>query len=77
VYDHQEDPQEARNLVQDGKAKVDLMMALNATLNGRIDEEVGVDDGVAPAADLTICRPGAVGGSAASLAVRTLIRMQG
>jgi hypothetical protein len=45
VYDHREDPQEARNLVQDGKAKADLMMALNATLNGRIDEEVGVDDG--------------------------------
>jgi arylsulfatase A-like enzyme len=45
VYDHQEDPQEARNLAQDGKAKADLMMALNATLNGRIDEEVGVDDG--------------------------------
>ena len=45
MYDHQEDPQEARNLAQDGKAKADLMMALNATLNGRIDEEVGVDNG--------------------------------
>jgi arylsulfatase A-like enzyme len=41
VYDHQEDPQETRNLAQDGKAKAELMMALNATLNGRIDEEIG------------------------------------
>jgi arylsulfatase A-like enzyme len=45
VYDLQEDPEEMRNLAQDGKAKSDLIMALNETLNGRIDEEVGVDDG--------------------------------
>jgi hypothetical protein len=45
VYGHQEDPEETRNLAQDGKAKAELMMALNATLNGRIDEEVGADDG--------------------------------
>jgi hypothetical protein len=44
VYDLQEDPQETNNLAQDGRAK-DLMMALNASLNTRIDEEVGVDDG--------------------------------
>jgi hypothetical protein len=31
------------DLAQDGKT--DLIMALNETLNGRIDEEVGVDDG--------------------------------
>jgi arylsulfatase A-like enzyme len=45
VYDLQEDPVEARNLARDGKAKAELMMSLNETLNGRIDEEVGVDDG--------------------------------
>jgi len=44
VYDLQEDPQEMRNLAQDGRAN-DLIMALNATLNARIDEEVGADDG--------------------------------
>jgi arylsulfatase A-like enzyme len=45
VYDLQEDPVEARNLARDGKAKAELMMSLNETLNGRIDEEVGMDDG--------------------------------
>ncbi len=29
----------------DGKANADLIMALNETLNERIDDEVGVDDG--------------------------------
>ena len=43
VYDPQDDPQEMRNLAQDGKAK-DLIMALNAKLTARINEEVGVDD---------------------------------
>lgn len=43
VYDLQEDPEEMRNLAQDGRAK-DLIMALNAKLNARIDEEVGIDD---------------------------------
>jgi arylsulfatase A-like enzyme len=45
VYDLQEDPEETRNLAQDGTAKGDLIMALNDKLNARIDEEVGVDDG--------------------------------
>jgi arylsulfatase A-like enzyme len=45
VYDLQEDPVEARNLARDGKAKAELTMSLNETLNGRIDEEVGADDG--------------------------------
>ncbi|MGC1180493.1 MAG: sulfatase-like hydrolase/transferase [Methyloceanibacter sp.] len=45
VYDLEEDPEETRNLAQDGKAKGVLIMALNDTLNARIDEEVGVDDG--------------------------------
>ena len=45
VYDLQQDPQETRNLALDGKAKGELIMALNSTLNARIDEEVGEDDG--------------------------------
>jgi arylsulfatase A-like enzyme len=45
IYDLQEDPEETRNLALDGKAKAELMMALNQALNERIDEEVGVDDG--------------------------------
>jgi arylsulfatase A-like enzyme len=45
VYDLQEDPDETRNLAQDGAAKSDLLMALNDKLNARIDEEVGDDDG--------------------------------
>jgi arylsulfatase A-like enzyme len=45
VYDLQEDPQETRNLAQDGTAKGELMMALNDKLNARIDEEVGDDNG--------------------------------
>jgi hypothetical protein len=44
VYDLQDDPQEMRNLAQDTRAK-ELLMALNAKLNARISEEVGVDDG--------------------------------
>jgi arylsulfatase A-like enzyme len=44
VFDLQEDPLETRNLAQDGGPK-DLIMSLNAKLNARIDEEVGVDDG--------------------------------
>src|SRR5215510_5407105 len=44
AYDLQEDPQEIHNVAQDSRAK-DLIMALNASLNTRIDEEVGVDDG--------------------------------
>lgn len=45
VCDLREDPEETRNLALDGKAKAELMMALNEVLNARIDEEVGVDDG--------------------------------
>ena len=45
VYDLQEDPEETRNLAQDGAAKGELIMALNAKLNARIDEEVGDDNG--------------------------------
>ena len=45
VYDLQEDPEETRNLAQDGTAKGDLFLALNEKLNARIDEEVGDDDG--------------------------------
>jgi len=45
VYDLQEDPEETRNLAQDGTAKGELMMALNDKLNARIDEEVGDDNG--------------------------------
>jgi arylsulfatase A-like enzyme len=44
AYDLQEDPQEIHNLAQDSRAK-DLIMALNASLNTRIDEEVGEDNG--------------------------------
>src|SRR5215468_8647535 len=44
AYDLQEDPQEIHNLAQDSRVK-DLIMALNASLNARMDEEVGVDDG--------------------------------
>jgi len=44
VYDLQEDPEETRNLAQDGSAKGELMMALNDKLNARIDEEVGDDN---------------------------------
>jgi len=45
VYDLQEDPEETRNLAQNGAAKGELMMALNDKLNARIDEEVGDDNG--------------------------------
>jgi hypothetical protein len=34
VYDHQEDPDETRNPAPDGKAKAELMMALNENLMG-------------------------------------------
>ena len=44
VYDLQEDPEETRNLAQEGSAKGELMMALNDKLNARIDEEVGDDN---------------------------------
>jgi len=43
VYDLQEDPQEMHNLAQESRVG-DLIMGLNAKLNDRIDDEVGVDD---------------------------------
>jgi arylsulfatase A-like enzyme len=45
VYDLHEDPEETRNLAQDGTARGELITALNAKLNARIDEEVGDDNG--------------------------------
>lgn len=45
LYDLQNDPDETDNLAMDPRANGDLIMAMNAKLNGRIAEEVGVDDG--------------------------------
>jgi arylsulfatase A-like enzyme len=45
VFDLQQDPEETRNLAQDGTARGELIMALNDKLNARIDEEVGEDNG--------------------------------
>jgi arylsulfatase A-like enzyme len=45
VFDLQEDPEETRNLAQDGTVRAQLIMALNDKLNARIDEEVGEDNG--------------------------------
>jgi arylsulfatase A-like enzyme len=45
IYDLQEDPEETRNLAQDGAARGELTMALNDKLNARVDQEVGDDDG--------------------------------
>lgn len=45
LYDLQADPEEVNNLARDPKKNADLVMALNAELNRRIAEEVGVDDG--------------------------------
>ncbi|UJX46354.1 arylsulfatase [Xanthobacter sp. YC-JY1] len=45
VYDLQSDPDEVNNLAMKGRASSDLIMELNAKLNGLIAAEVGVDDG--------------------------------
>ncbi len=45
LYDLQNDPDELRNLAADVRANGELIMALNAKLTARIDEEVGADDG--------------------------------
>ncbi len=45
LYDLQNDPDETNNLAMDTKANGDLIMSMNAKLNGRIAQEVGVDDG--------------------------------
>jgi hypothetical protein len=45
LYDLEGDPEEINNLAMDRQRHGDLVMAMNAKLNARIDEEVGVDDG--------------------------------
>jgi arylsulfatase A-like enzyme len=45
LYDLQSDPDETVNLAADPKANGDLILAMNAKLNGRIAAEVGRDDG--------------------------------
>lgn len=45
LYDLQSDPDETVNLAMDPKTHGDLIMSMNAKLNGRIAEEVGLDDG--------------------------------
>ncbi|WP_211867020.1 sulfatase-like hydrolase/transferase [Neoroseomonas terrae] len=45
VYDLQNDPQEVNNLASGGRVNRDLLMSMNAKLNGLIAQEVGVDDG--------------------------------
>jgi arylsulfatase A-like enzyme len=45
LYDLQEDSEEVHNLAADPKANRDLVMAMNAKLNGRLADEVGDDNG--------------------------------
>jgi arylsulfatase A-like enzyme len=45
LYDLQEDAEEVHNLAADPKANGDLIMAMNAKLNGRLADEVGDDNG--------------------------------
>ena len=45
LYDLHADPFETRNLAHGGAPPRDLIMAMNATMNARIAEEVGDDDG--------------------------------
>jgi arylsulfatase A-like enzyme len=45
LYDLVADPEETRNLAAGPAADKALIMAMNAKLNGRLAEEVGVDDG--------------------------------
>jgi arylsulfatase A-like enzyme len=45
LYDLQEDTEEVHNLAADPEINGDLMMAMNAKLNGRIADEVGDDNG--------------------------------
>lgn len=44
LYDLQTDPNEMNNLATDRKAHGDLILAMNAKMNARIDHEVGVDN---------------------------------
>jgi len=45
LYDPQADPFETNNLAHAGLPSRDLIMAMNATMNARIAEEVGDEDG--------------------------------
>lgn len=45
LYDLKNDPDETVNLAMDTKTHRDLIMSMNTKLNGRIAEEVGIDDG--------------------------------
>jgi choline-sulfatase len=45
LYDLQSDPDEVDNFALDRSRFGDLVLAMNAVLNDRIDEEVGIDDG--------------------------------
>jgi hypothetical protein len=45
LYDLQEDSEEVDNLATNPKSNGDLLMAMNAKLNGRIADEVGDDNG--------------------------------
>jgi arylsulfatase A-like enzyme len=45
LYDLAEDPEETNNLAAESSPDKALIMAMNAKLNGRLAEEVGVDDG--------------------------------
>jgi arylsulfatase A-like enzyme len=45
LYDIQEDAEEVHNLAADQKVNGELIMAMNAKLNGRIADEVGDDNG--------------------------------
>jgi arylsulfatase A-like enzyme len=45
LYDLQEDAEEIYNLAADPKSNGELIMAMNAKLNGRIADEVGDDNG--------------------------------
>jgi hypothetical protein len=45
LYDLQEDAEEVHNLAAGPDAGRDLVMAMNAKLNGRIAKEVGDDNG--------------------------------
>jgi len=45
LYDLQSDPDEVHNLAMDVVANRDLILTMNAKLNERIAQEVGIDDG--------------------------------
>jgi hypothetical protein len=45
LYDLRNDPEEVTNLALTPAVHTDLIMAMNTTLNQRLAEEVGEDDG--------------------------------